>query len=379
MGAVSSCALTPQEVRRWTRVGVLAALALLLSYAETFVPIPIPGVKLGLANIAVLAALVDGDIPGALSISLIKVLAAGFLFGSPLTMAYSAAGTLLAFVGMAPLSRLPSMHVVMLSIVGALLHEVGQLLVAQLLLNTTTVWYLAPVLLVAGCITGAICGVLASRLDGSLAEQDDPRFSPAHAPAREDADMDSAIMPDSATTPTHSIEPVAHASVAWLLVLLVAVVVVLFHLSDLRMLAAAAVLSVLVCLLARVRPASLLRSIRPILAIALLTLVLQLVASPQTALVESVRALLRLTSIAALCVAFMTRVPTDDLSATVAWVVCPLQHLGIRTTGFVFAFDVAIRLVPTLGTILAPGEIRLRDVPQLVPQAYAKLMEQAKC
>ena len=93
-------ALSPAERLRWTRVGALAAFALVLSYVETFVPIPIPGVKLGLANIVVLVALVRFDARSALAVAAIKVLAAGLLFGSPIMMAYSAAGTLLAFLGM---------------------------------------------------------------------------------------------------------------------------------------------------------------------------------------------------------------------------------------------------------------------------------------
>ena len=348
-------ALTTQEVRRWTRVGVLAALAMLLSYAEAFVPIPVPGVKLGLANIAVLAALVDGDIAGAFCISAIKVLAVGLLFGSPLTMAYSVAGTMLAFAGMAPLSRLRSMHVAMLSIVGALLHEVGQLLVAQLLLGTTTVWYLAPVLLVAGCVTGAICGVLASKLDKSLRVQE--------------VDVESnAVRP---------IEPKAHPCAIWSLLLLFALVALILHVSDLRILVAACTLSILACLLLRIRPASLLRSVVPLLPLALFTFFIQYATAPQTALGETARALLRLASIAAICSSFAKRVPANEMSSTIGWIVGPLRRLGVRTDGFVFAFDVAIRLVPTMSELIVPSNIRLKDVPQLVPRAYARLMEQA--
>ena len=102
-------ALTLSESERWTRIGALSALAMLLGYLETFVPIPIPGVKLGLANVAVLIALAEGDVWGACWVGVVKVLAAGLLFGSPVTMAYSAAGTLLSLLVMAPLSRLRTM------------------------------------------------------------------------------------------------------------------------------------------------------------------------------------------------------------------------------------------------------------------------------
>ena len=146
------------------RIGVLSALALLLSYAETFVPIPIPGVKLGLANVPVLMALSESDARGAASIAAIKVLAQGFLFGSPLTLAYSLAGTTLSLLLMVPLSRLRTMRLWMCSIAGAVAHEMGQLAVAALVLKTPAVLYLTPVLSVAGIACGAISGVLASRL-----------------------------------------------------------------------------------------------------------------------------------------------------------------------------------------------------------------------
>lgn len=155
-----------EEARRWARVGVLAALALVLSYAETFIPLPVPvaGVKLGLANIIVLIALKAFDLKGAACIALIKVLAAGFLFGSPLMMAYSALGTLLAFLFMAALVRVRGLSVVLIAVVGAIMHNVGQLAVAMLVLRTALVWYTLPFLALAACITGALSGMVARYL-----------------------------------------------------------------------------------------------------------------------------------------------------------------------------------------------------------------------
>jgi heptaprenyl diphosphate synthase len=203
--------LTPREVLRWTRVGMLAALAIILGYLETFVPIPIPGVKLGLANIAVLIALGQHDARGAFGIAVIKVLASGLLFGSPVMMAYSATGTLLAFMVMAPLAPLPTMHIVMVSVVGALAHEIGQLLVAMLLLGTPLVWYSAPLLEVAGCVTGALCGIVAARTiellerGEELAKTSSTRAasaSPAQpAPTHATASLSSRAAPAHAISP----------------------------------------------------------------------------------------------------------------------------------------------------------------------------------
>ena len=161
MSRPASQAITADGARRWARVGVLAALALVLGYVETFIPlpVPVPGVKLGLGNIAVLVALVMLDVRSAAAVAAIKVLAAGFLFGNPLMMAYSAVGTALAFAAMALFSRIPGLSVVFVAIAGAVLHNAGQLAVAALVLGTNLVWASAPVLAIVACATGALTGV----------------------------------------------------------------------------------------------------------------------------------------------------------------------------------------------------------------------------
>ena len=153
--------LTLDEARSWARVGVLAALALVLSYVETFIPlpVPVPGIKLGLANIVVLMALEIIDVKSAAVIALVKVLAAGFLFGNPVMMLYSAGGTAFAFASMVALSRMRVLSVVLVAIVGAILHNIGQLAVASIMLGTPLVWASAPILVIAACVTGAISGV----------------------------------------------------------------------------------------------------------------------------------------------------------------------------------------------------------------------------
>lgn len=165
-GPAGKVPLTLEEARRWARVGVLSALALVLSYVETFIPLPVPfpGIKLGLANIVVLIALELLDFKSAAAIAAIKVLAAGILFGNPLMMAYSALGTLFAFLGMAALVRVPGLHVALIAIVGAILHNVGQLFVAAGMLGTPLVWASFPVLAIAAVITGALTGAFAKYL-----------------------------------------------------------------------------------------------------------------------------------------------------------------------------------------------------------------------
>lgn len=155
--------MTLDEARTWARIGVLSALALVFGYIETFIPlpVPVPGIKLGLANVAVLLALETADVKSAALVAAVKVLASGFLFGNPVMMLYSAGGTLLAFVAMAALSRVRGLSLVLVAVVGAIMHNVGQLAVASMLLGTPLVFAWAPVLIVAACVTGALIGVAA--------------------------------------------------------------------------------------------------------------------------------------------------------------------------------------------------------------------------
>ena len=151
-------------IQRLARVALFSALALVLSYIETMIPLPtsLPGIKLGLANIAVVVALFALDWRTALAVAAVKVFAAGFLFGSPMMLAYSLGGTALAFLGMVLLKRIPGISVVIVSMVSAILHNVGQILVAMLMLGSPGVLLSLPPLVVAACVTGALTGAVAA-------------------------------------------------------------------------------------------------------------------------------------------------------------------------------------------------------------------------
>ncbi len=151
------------DVERLASCSLLAAVALVLSYLETMVPLPValPGVKLGLANVAVAVALFTLDARAAAGVAAVKVLASGLLFGSPTMLAYSFGGTALAFAGMAALSAVPGVGLVPVSMLAAILHNAGQLGVAALMLQTPSVFVNLPVLAVAACVTGGVTGAVA--------------------------------------------------------------------------------------------------------------------------------------------------------------------------------------------------------------------------
>ena len=335
------------DTQRWTRIGTLAAFSMLLGYAETFIPIPLPGVKLGLANIAVLVELACGDALGAAYIALIKVLASGFLFGSPLTMLYSTAGTLLSLAGMIPLSHLRTLRLWMVSVVGALLHEVGQLFVAQLMLKTTSIWYTLPVLMVAGCVTGIICGLLAESLRTTLPREDE--FGEKHP-------TEERLQPQ---------RPNARTIIPF--IALVTFAIIVLHVDDIPALALCAALAIIAFVVSGTKMSSLARMLVPLATVGILTFALQLLTDPTIAALASARASLSFGSLVVASRAFMAIIDLGNLTGTIAWLVSPLTRLGMQTSGFVLAFDVAVRLIPVVSDLVKEERLELRELRSRLP------------
>lgn len=158
------------KARQVALCGLLVALAFILSYVEALVPINlgIPGVKLGLANLVVLIALYTLDLRWAFTISVVRIVLAGLTFGGLFSMLYSLAGGLLSFVVMALLSRKNLLGTVGVSICGGVAHNIGQLLMAMLVLETGSVWYYFPVLLISGSVAGVLIGLLGGWMTGRV-------------------------------------------------------------------------------------------------------------------------------------------------------------------------------------------------------------------
>lgn len=152
--------------RRAAYLGIFTALALIFSYVESLVPLPvgIPGVKLGLANLVVVVALYKLKTGEALAISVIRILVSGFFFSSLAAILYSLAGGLLSFAVMFLARKNKKFSVHGVSMAGGVAHNVGQILVAALVVETFGILYYLPVLLVAGVLTGLIIGVVANAM-----------------------------------------------------------------------------------------------------------------------------------------------------------------------------------------------------------------------
>ncbi len=143
--------------------GLFAALAVLMGYVELLVPVPvpIPGVKLGLANVVIIVMLYYMDAKSAFFISLIRVILCGLLFAGFVGLLYSLSGALLSFAAMALLKKTGQFSIVGVSIAGGVFHNVGQIVVAALAVENVKMAYYLPFLLVSGVVTGLLIGLAA--------------------------------------------------------------------------------------------------------------------------------------------------------------------------------------------------------------------------
>ncbi|MFW5650349.1 MAG: Gx transporter family protein [Acetivibrio ethanolgignens] len=142
--------------------GVLIALAFIFSYVEVLLPfqLGIPGVKLGLANIVSLVALYLLDEKMAATITVVRVILTGFTFGSLYSMLYSMAGALLSLAFMIGAKRWNKFTMIGVSVLGGVMHNVGQLIMAAVVLKTVPFFYYTPVLILSGIVTGIMIGFL---------------------------------------------------------------------------------------------------------------------------------------------------------------------------------------------------------------------------
>ena len=147
-------------------LGLCLALALICSYVEALIPFPIgiPGVKLGLANIVMVGVLYMTGWKDAALISLSRVLLAGFFFGNLYSILYSMAGAVLSLIVMTALKKMDSLHLISVSATGGIAHNVGQFLVAALVVENYRILYYLPILFLVGMATGVLIGLVASEV-----------------------------------------------------------------------------------------------------------------------------------------------------------------------------------------------------------------------
>lgn len=152
--------------RKTAYLGLFAALAIIFGYVETLIPVfvGIPGMKLGLANLSVLFILDRYSWKEAAFVSVVRIIVIGFLFGNLFSIIYSLAGGALSLAVMTLLKKKTDFSLYGISVAGGISHNIGQLIIAMLIVENTTLIYYAPVLLISGVATGLLIGLLTTEV-----------------------------------------------------------------------------------------------------------------------------------------------------------------------------------------------------------------------
>lgn len=162
------------NIKRCVTLALLVSVGMILSYVESLLPvfIPVPGLKIGLANVSTLFCLLTLGFPAALTVSLFRVCLGALLFGNAVGFLYSLTGAIFSILIMSLAKRLRIFSSVGLSVLGAVFHNVGQIVAAGFVMGTAAVAVYLPPLTVGGVVTGVFIGVcaglLAKRLSSAL-------------------------------------------------------------------------------------------------------------------------------------------------------------------------------------------------------------------
>lgn len=153
--------------RKVALLGLCTSVALVLAYIELLIPplfAAVPGIKLGLPNILIIFILYRFGLRSAATVSLVRIVLVALLFGNTMTLAYSLAGAALSLGVMTLLKGMNLLSTVGVSVAGGVFHNVGQILMAMLLLGTAELGYYLIVLAVTGTVSGILIGLCGGML-----------------------------------------------------------------------------------------------------------------------------------------------------------------------------------------------------------------------
>lgn len=148
--------------RRVALYGMLIALAFVFSYVDAMIPLPVfvPGMKLGLANLVSVAGLYSVGLAGTALVAMVRIVLVGFTFGNTFSMLYGLAGGTASMAVMILARKSGWFSPVGVSILGGIFHNAGQLIIAAFVVRTTGVFVYFPALLASGVVTGTVIGLL---------------------------------------------------------------------------------------------------------------------------------------------------------------------------------------------------------------------------
>ncbi|WP_408072617.1 Gx transporter family protein [Butyrivibrio sp. JL13D10] len=152
--------------KRIAFLGLFVALAFVLSYIEYLLPlnIGIPGAKIGIANLAVMVTLYTIGEKDAIALSIIRVVLVGLTFGNVSMMMYSLAGAVLSLIAMLIAKKTGKFSMSGVSVLGGVFHNIGQIIVAMFVLETGSLIYYLPFLIVVGTVSGVVIGLVSNMI-----------------------------------------------------------------------------------------------------------------------------------------------------------------------------------------------------------------------
>ena len=147
------------KAKKTAFLGLAIALAMILSFVESQIPTIMPAIKVGLPNLVIVFLLYRIGWKETVVVSIIRIFLVSLLFGNAMALTFSVAGAVLSLAGMILLKKTNWFSCITVSIVGGLLHNIGQIVAACLWTQTTEVAFYLPVLLVTGTVAGTIIGI----------------------------------------------------------------------------------------------------------------------------------------------------------------------------------------------------------------------------
>lgn len=156
------------KTSKMTFLGLFTALAMILSFVETLFPpisTALPGIKMGLPNIAIMFILYRVGWKEAAIVSVSRVFLIGLIFGNVETMFFSLSGAVLSLIVMILMKKFTTFSHPSISVVGGIFHNVGQILMACLVTKTPQIVYYLPVLFISGSAAGILVGLVAGMLE----------------------------------------------------------------------------------------------------------------------------------------------------------------------------------------------------------------------
>ena len=151
-------------------LGLMVALGLLFGYIESMfvLPVRIPGIRIGFSNIITVVTLYIMGPVNAFIVSIARVILSGVLFGNGISIIYALAGAIVSYTGMFVVYKINRFSAVGVSVIGGVLHNVGQIVAAMIITESVNVIYYIPVLIIvgtlAGCLVGIVSNILINRL-----------------------------------------------------------------------------------------------------------------------------------------------------------------------------------------------------------------------